>query len=113
MGTKGGIRSQILTVLLLSCGAPQPPQAGPTPAYNEDAGTGGDVFDKACATLRRLGCSEGFDRPSEASCADTMRRAETARLAEMRPDCVLRATSVTTARSCGRYCKTVLPDGTQ
>lgn len=98
-----------MALLALSC---MPPSPQPPPPADADAGPG-DIFDQACASLRHLGCSEGFDRPGEASCADTMRRAETAHLSQMQPDCVRRATSVTVVRSCGRYCATVLPDGTQ
>lgn len=114
------VQLAVVLAFFLGCGAQQGPAPVPPPPPPDDvdagpgeAGARGDLFDKACANLRKHGCSEGFDRPGETSCAATMRRAETEKLTEMHPDCVRAAASLTALRACGRYCKTVVPSGTQ
>jgi hypothetical protein len=80
--------------------------AGPKPA--KDAATPvGDIFDKACETLRTLRCSEGFSAPPKDSCEVALRHGQ--QIANMKPDCVAAATSVAAAKKCGRYCAHLQP----
>jgi hypothetical protein len=91
-----------VAVVVDAAPAPEPPEASVVIVVDA-----GDIFDQACANLRRLKCDEGFDKAGQQSCATVMRHAETAHLTKTYPDCVAGANAVSAAKQCGRYCKVI------
>ncbi|MCL2726675.1 MAG: hypothetical protein FWD69_19825 [Polyangiaceae bacterium] len=86
------------TITALSLLACQPAPKQPV----QDAGDASVELDaaspavKACANLRRLGCAEGNDD----SCVVTIEHVQSARITDLRPDCLAAATTKAEARAC-------------
>lgn len=101
------LRGCVLVALILYACTPSPLPVTPidasdAAAYYEvvdaapDPDAPNDAFAIACLNLRAVGCPEG-DNPL---CADTMRRAQTARLVNFAPSCVAMQKTAEAIRAC-------------
>lgn len=85
------MNTKILTLVLLcaSCTTVTPVPDPVTPSV--------EIYAEACANLAEIGCPEGKD----ADCAGTMRTVQEKRLVDLKPACLVKATSAEEARACG------------
>jgi hypothetical protein len=82
------MKTLFLALVLASCGTVTPtPDPGPQPVS----------YVTICAHLLDIGCPEG----AAPNCATALQRVEDGRLTDLRPQCLLDASSRAQAKACG------------